>query len=108
MTRRFVSHDPLTGVTTWFEGDGAGGFRLHYEADVEDVLEANKAAYVDGTNGYTATREFKHVAEIPMSLILKWKVEEGIDVFDKNDWSKVKQRLNSNEWLYLRAAPGRI
>ena len=108
MARHFISHDPFTGVSTWFEGDGQGGMKLTYESDVEDVLERNKIDYTDGTNGYSLSRDFKHVAEIPMSLIHKWMVEDHINVFDKNDWPAVKRKLNSNEWLYLRSSPGRV
>lgn len=110
MTKRLMSHDPFTGITTYFEPDGNGGFHLSYESDVEPLLEQNKIQYTDGTDGYAngKGREFKHVAEIPMSLILKWKIEDGIDVFNKNDWNAVKRKLNSNEWLLLRTSGGHI
>ena len=109
MTKRLFSHDTATGITTWFEGDGEGGFRLTYESDVEPVLEQNVALYNHGHDGWASkAREFKHVAEIPMSLILKWQVEEGIDVFDPNDWPAVKKKLNDHNWLKLRTSPGRI
>lgn len=108
MTRRFVSYDPMLGITTWFEGDGQGNMTLTYESDVEAVLEHNAAARNNGTNGRSKEGEFWYAGEIPMATIQKWMVEEHIDVFDPNDWPKVKQRLNSNEWFKLRTSSFRI
>ena len=109
MTKRFFSHDPFTGVTQWFEGDGNGGFKMHYESDVTDNLEANQALMNTGWDGYVSkARELKWVAEIPMSLVMKWKIEEGVDILEPGSEEFMKRKLNSSEWLKLRVGPGRI
>lgn len=108
MAKQFLSHNPTTGITSWFEGDGQGGFTITEEADLEAVLEHNTMHRNNGMEGRTKEAEFWYAGEIPMMTIHKWKVEEGIDVFDKNDWKKVKQRLNSNEWYRFRASRFRI
>ena len=72
--------------------------------DVEPYLEANKRA----RNAFQARRgaNIRQVAEIPNVVIEQW-LREGINVFDPNDAKKVQQRLNSNEWAYLRTSTGR-
>ena len=104
MTRRFMSHNPVTGITSYFEGDGQGGFSIIEEADIDDVLEHNTRHRNNGTNGKSANGEFWYAGEIPMITIQKWLVEDHIDVFNPNDAKKVKQRLNSNEWFRLRSS----
>jgi hypothetical protein len=43
-----------------------------------------------------------------MIIIEKWKVEEGIDVFNPDHINRVRAKLNSNEYKYLRTSSGRI
>jgi len=81
---------------------------LTYVQDVEPYLERNKALYNADDGGYTSkAREWKRYASIPNAVIMKWKIEEGIDVFNKDHWPAVKRKLNSSEYRYLRTAPGR-
>jgi hypothetical protein len=94
-------------IQTRFVEDGDGSLIVHREADVEPLLELNKALATSG-DGYTPSRELRRAASIPLAIIEKWKNELGVDVFDQNDLPKVRQLLNSSEWLYLRTAPGRL
>lgn len=79
--------------------------------DVEPYLEANKAAY----NEVSSWRPFagkngRVVADIPNVIIERW-MREGFNIFNENtpDYQKkLRQRLNSNEYRYLRVTPGRI
>lgn len=48
-----------------------------------------------------------HYAHMPNSIINKWLIEEGINVFDRNDQKKVHQKLNSPEYMYLRTSQKR-
>jgi hypothetical protein len=75
--------------------------------DVEPFIERNKRLQNDGTDGYTPSREMRRVASIPNIVVHQWQ-QEGIDIFDRNDWPKVRARLNSREWSFLRTAPGRV
>lgn len=109
MTKKLFDFDPISGIITWFEGDGEGGFKLTYEADVEANLDANTQLYNSGKNGWVSPdKELKWVADIPLILVHKWLVEEGIDVFNRNDWPAVKRRLNDGGWRKLRTSPGQI
>jgi hypothetical protein len=94
-------------ITTRLEEDSDGSLIVHRLADVEPLLEANKALATSG-DGYTPSRDLRRAASIPLAIVEKWKNELGVDVFDQNDLPKVRQLLNSNEYLYLRTAPGRL
>jgi hypothetical protein len=47
-------------------------------------------------------------ASIPNIIVEKWKKEEGIDIFNNDDWPKIKAKLNSEEFKFLRTSPGKI
>lgn len=70
--------------------------------DVEPILEANKRA-VANESDYSrfGKSEFRRVASIPMVIVHKW-LKEGIDVFNKDHWPKVRAKLLDPDNLYLR------
>lgn len=94
-------------INTRFVEDGDGSLIVHREADVEPILELNKALAASG-DGYTPSRELRRVASIPMAIIEKWRNELGVDVLNPDHMPKVRQLLNSNEYAFLRTAPGRL
>jgi len=71
---------------------------------VEPILNMNKIEmnHIDQSGDI-----MKHVACIPRIVIDQWR-KEGINFFDKNDWPKIKQKLNSNEFMYFRTHHGEI
>jgi len=94
-------------VHTWHD-NGDGTYTILSEQPVlKQVLEENKAMYNDG-DGYSPSREMRRAAHIPAILQLKWLQEEGWDAYDTRNWDKLKAKLNSNEFLHLRTAPGRL
>lgn len=95
MEQRFVV-DPMTGDLT-----------VHRGADVEPNLELNKALY-SLNDGYSPSREMRRAASIPMPIVEKWRNELGVNVFDPNHKEAVRRLLNSNEYRFLRTAPGRL
>lgn len=108
MSRDFVDHDPLTGITTYHEYDDATDTTIisYEQANLDDHLTFNKA--VQNTDRYKADKDFWHAAHIPDIVIMKWRTEHGIDVFNKDHWPKVKAMLNSSEWRHLRTGHFRI
>lgn len=94
-------------ITTRFVEDGDGSLIVHREADVEPLLELNKALATSG-DGYTPSRDLRRAASIPMAIIEKWRNELGVDVFNPDHIGAVRKLLNSSEYLYLRTAPGRL
>lgn len=101
--KRLFDHDPLTGVTTWYE-DTDTGFNLKYEQDSEDILELNKAKQKMGREYYAQDDEMWRVASIPVIVQMKWMVEKGVDVLNPDHWPAVKRLLNDPEWRYLKTA----
>ena len=84
-----------------------GSVTIRRTQDAEAILEQNKAM-ANHNDGYTPSRDMRRVASIPMVLILKWLEEEGWDAFDPACAHKLAQKLNSNEYMHLRTAPGRV
>jgi hypothetical protein len=104
MTKRILGHDPSTRTTTYHHFDHSTG-KTHIEEvqDVSAYLERNKRLAL--TPEYQARGkklEFMHIATIPNSLIVKFKAEHGIDVFNADDLPKLERLLMSNEYKYLR------
>lgn len=95
-------------IETRFETDPmTGQLIVHRTADVEPILERNKALAASG-DGYTPSRELRRAASIPMAIIEKWRNELGVDVFNQDHMPAVRRLLNSNEYAFLRTAPGRL
>lgn len=47
------------------------------------------------------------VASIPNIVVEQWK-KEGIDLFNDEDWPKVRAKLNDPDYKWLRTSPGRV
>lgn len=107
--RQILDVDPLTGLITWHEYDSASDTTLiHYEQDIEPVLDHNKALQNEDDRGWGKTRDLRRVGCIPPVIIVKWLTEDGINVFDRNHDDAVKRKLNDPDWKWLRTAPGRV
>jgi hypothetical protein len=96
-----------SGIRHEWEDAGNGDAVVHSQFDSQPILEHNKVL-ATANDGYSPTRELRRVASIPLALIYKWKVEEGWDALDPACADKLRQKLNSSEYLYLRTAPGRL
>lgn len=90
----------------WYDED-EDTMVLNHTQDVEPLLDANKAEYC--TDQRYQSEVANKVASLPMSVVLKWK-REGLDIFqnDPETKRKIAQKLNSNEYRYLRTRPGKI
>lgn len=107
--RRLLDVDRMTGVAEYHHYD-AETDRTIVETvqDVTPLLERNKALQNADDRGWSASRDLRRAAAIPDIIVLKWRNEYGIDVFDRNHWPAVKKLLNDPEWRYLRTAPGTL
>jgi hypothetical protein len=109
MRKRILGFDPATGLLEYHSYDPATDRTIIESVqDVAPILERNKALQNADDQGWSPSREMRRAAAIPDIIILKWRSEEGIDVFDRNHWPAVKRKLNSSEYRYLRTAPGRL
>ena len=79
---------------------------------VKKHLDLNQQEYnAISHKGYKHALGKKNVwraASIPNIIVEKWKKEEGIDIFNDDDWPKIRAKLNSEEYKFLRTSPGKI
>lgn len=110
MSKRLFDYDPLTNTTQWFHYDPeTRTSTIETVQDVEPYINYARELQNDPEYSKQGMKdEFWHVARIPNTIIEKWMVEDGIDVFNKDHWKKVKQKLNSPDWRYLRTSLGRV
>ena len=107
MKWRLLSQDPITGLKTYHAYDSAEK-RNHIktEQDVKPIIDDNQRAYNNAKAGWGG--DWHHVAEIPMEIIHKWQVEEGLNFYNKDHWAAIKRKLNSNEFRSFRTKHGNI
>ena len=115
--KRVLDHDPVTGMTTWYEYDAhTDTVTLQEVQDAEPALIANKAIRNHG-GGKGRLNEYSregikanwwHVATIPNGVIMQWKREKGVDVFNKDHSAAVTKLLNDPDWKYLRTGTGKV
>ena len=98
--KQLLDHDPNTGLFTWHDYDETNDKTyVSYTQDVEPILDRNKAAANEATG---PMGDFVHVASIPSSIQLKWLIEHGVDITNKDHMPGVKRLLNDPEWRYLK------
>jgi hypothetical protein len=81
---------------------------LHYREDVGPLLAQNREKFKDEGRGYSPSREWREVADIPEIVYHVWLKEHGVDLFKKDHWPAVKRLLNSPDYRWLRTSPGWI
>lgn len=96
-----------TGIAHYRRNNGDGTVSYRAVQDNDPILDRNKAEATHN-DGYSLTRELRRVARIPMQLLYHWMATEGWDPFDPANSHKLAQKLNSNEFEFLRTAPGRL
>lgn len=96
-----------SGIDHILRHEADGSIHIESHQDAQPFLEFNKAQYVHN-DGYNPDRTMRRAASIPNILIHKWREEEGWNAMDPANEDKLKAKLNSSEYLYLRTAPGRL
>jgi hypothetical protein len=109
MNPRLLDFDAQTGVAEYHHYDSLiDRTIIETVQDVTPILECNKALLNSDDRGWSLSRELRRAAAIPDIIVLKWRNDYGIDVFNRDHWPAVKRLLNDPEWRYLRTAPGRL
>jgi len=103
MTKRLFRRDPQRGMNIWWE-DTDDGFAIHYEQDVEPILELNKTKQNAGRDYYAKDSEMWRVASIPVTVQYAWLTKHGVDVHNEDHWPRVRRLLNDPDWRYLKTA----
>ena len=93
-------------ITSVYYDDAEDTTVVNSHQDAEPVINRNKRLLLQGDDGYSADRSDRRVASIPNNILQKWLLEEGISIFDEDDWPKIAARLDDPSWRWLRTAPG--
>lgn len=83
-------------------------FTVERIADVEPVIDLNKQLQRDNPSGMGASREWKHVAEIPVMVWQIWCQQYGTDPLAKGNEALLKRLLNDPDNRWLRTSEGRV
>lgn len=94
--REYIHHDQQEDKLT-----------IAHSQDVTSALEANKIARSEAAGRRMG--EMERVASIPAVVAMEW-MKEGINVMAPNreDLKRMKKKLNSPEYAYLRTGGGRL
>lgn len=96
------------GEEVFHYDEGEQAFSIQYHADVEPVIEHNKARLNDGTGGWNKARDWRHVASIPVWVVMAWIGRFGVDPTAKGNEKLLFRLLNDPEWRWLRVSEGRL
>jgi CO dehydrogenase/acetyl-CoA synthase beta subunit len=98
----------MNDVKTAVHIDTEGNFYETRTQDVGDILDSNKADYNSANEHGRWKGDMHLVSRIPLTVALEWE-KEGVGLLSgKVDEKKLRQKLNSNEYRYLRTIPGRV
>ena len=102
--KKLLDYNPLTGESVVFNYDEASDvLTLSHQQDVSRILDQNKALANDSDRSKKQVKDdMLHYASIPNSVILKWQLEKGVDVFNTKHRKKVFKLLNDPEYRYLK------
>lgn len=99
--------DQYGGIIETFDMTSDGIAVIKREADVESVIEMNKALQREG-DGYSSSREWQKVASIPVIVVEKLGRQLGIDLMAKENEAKLISILNDPEFAHFRTITGKI
>lgn len=110
MTKRLLGVDPLTGLKTYHEYDHQTRKTIitYEHDDAQPVLDWTHGLRSGGITDYNRKRDVWHAATVPETVILKWRFEDGIDIYNPDHFDAVRKKLNDPEWAYLRTWEGKI
>jgi hypothetical protein len=107
--KRLLDYNPLTGVSQFHHYDPLTKQTIiETTQDVTPILDQNKRLQNDENYSRDGIKnDWWHVATIPLLVQYQW-LKEGIDIYNKDHTQKVRQKLDSPEYAYLRTTSGRI
>lgn len=95
--------------TEFFHDESDDKYIIKREQDIEPILNANKIAQNDGSNGYSKSRDLRRVASIPLVVIEQWMKEDGVNILALTGDEKQKyfrRKLNDPDNKYFRTDAG--
>jgi hypothetical protein len=92
MSKRLLEHDKLTGITTWHEGDGYGGFKIAQTQDVNAILKYTKELANDNDYKRKGIKtDWYHIATVPVTVLHQILVDHHLDYNSKYDLPKIEK-----------------
>ena len=103
MTRRVLDHDPLSGVTTYFDYTVEDQMVITHTQDVDHVLDQNHAMRVDEDYSRRGIKQDQwHYARIPDAVQLEMLQKYGVNMMKYPiDWKSVLRCINTH-YPYLK------
>lgn len=105
MTEYLLERYPDGSYETFEYDDITGNVTVRRWADVQPVIDQNKAAHLTGDG---KGRDFWHAASIPADIALLWKQQYGVDAYRGDHWPAVRKLLNDPDWRHLRPSNFRL
>lgn len=104
MTKRVLDHDPLTGITTYFEYTPDDQMLITHAQDVTRILDEVEALRNNEQYSRDGIKnDMWHYCRLPLNVILDMKQRFGLDMMAaKPDW-KSFFRLVNTEYPKLKA-----
>lgn len=102
---KFVDFDPTRGVAT-YEDMYEGHMQIHYEQDVEPIIDLAKKERINGLADKTVNgkhNEMRLYARIPTVVIYEMRFKHGVDIFSRDkDQMKRAVELINREYPHLK------
>jgi len=108
MDKRFL--DAYDGIVEWVifpNDDDPEEFYIQKDVDVEGLFERNKLLF-NADDGYSASREFRRVASVPIHMAEYLTQHYGADPFKRGNEDLAKRFYNDPDFARFRTAPGKI
>ena len=106
--RRLLERDDMLGLSTYHEHDPlTDETRIIYVGDDMPVVEDNKRLQND--TDYTKKgikQEFWKYASIPAGVQVKWLIEHGVDIYNKEHGPRIGKLLEDPQYKYLKCTTG--
>jgi hypothetical protein len=103
----YVTSRSQYGIETVHHDDADGTITINKTADIEPILEHNKR-YQNSHDGYTPSRDMRHVAEIPWIVIEQWNKTYGVNVMARENEALFRRILNNPDNRLFRTGLGQI
>ena len=103
-----VAHDPEAGITKTFHRLHDGDWAYQMTQDCQAIADANAEAR-NHCSPWSPSKEWKHVARVPLIFIEKWKRDYGLDFYSRDrDEQRRIDRLIETEFPWMRTTDGGI
>lgn len=95
------------GTEYYFKDNGDGTYQVSSFQEVDPFLDRN-VAMANHNDGWSASKDLRRLASVPLNLLRKWREEEGFDALNPHHDDVLKRKLNDIDFQKLRTAHWRV